>query len=108
MNEPAFTRLVLTLLLLVCAALLYLDWMRNAAIEAVNVRIDGLQPPRPLQPRTTTAEPPPLVAPEPPPEHFDPWATAPVEPAPAAPEIHPLLRDVLRAHTDTELSGFAQ
>lgn len=118
MNEAAFTRLVLTLLLLVCAALLYLDWMRNAAIEAVNVRVDALVPPVDLGVRQAV---PVRETPSPPAE---PWAgtqplvdndplpgaegAAAVAPPQAMQQPHPLILAALQAHTDRELSGLAE
>lgn len=54
------TEVVLAALLLVCAALLYLDWRRQGEIENLHARIDTLErrlPSKAAQPTTGNNEP---------------------------------------------------
>lgn len=106
MTDTAFARLMLTLLLILCAVLLYLDWMRQQEIEGLHMRIDGLSPARPLRtPAAATAEPAPQFP------DADPLpGSVPLVDNPGGSvetrEVHPLIRSVLAAHTDGELSTF--
>lgn len=107
MNDQAFTRTMLLLLFALCAILLYLDWMRHAEIEGLQQRLDGLNPPEPIRrpvPPTVPADQPGLVDPPP----FVPSAEAPapavVDGPPAGPQTPDLIRLVLQARSDQQLS----
>lgn len=102
MSDTVFTRVMLTLLLLLCAVLLYLDWMRQAEIEGLHMRVDELTPPRPL--RTPPASAPP-VADDPLPgsgQHVENAGES------VQNELHPLVQAALQAHTDGELSSMGR
>lgn len=99
-DSQKLNTVILCLLLLICAALLWLDWQKHQEIEGLHARVDGLSPPQPLRVPVPPAPPGPAEPQADPPPGFG------AAPAPPAPQQHPLIRAVLAAHTDGELSTF--